>query len=188
MGNVSSETLATYKTSGCAGGSAKWRTGTHRKDLQPEQRATSREFLPAVRAQPQKAGRCLLENPGTTSNARPYMLHCPLPIHPSIILSPGTFHVKLLFWNWSAVPSFTPQWLATGGDDLNGDQEGQTGVLQEQLTLEEQRKLVGSPCNSEAFWKGTLKWDWKHCGHLHFLASHLSRACCRQTASSPEES
>lgn len=128
VGNVSSESLVTCKTSGWTGGSAKWRTGTHRRDPQPEQRATYREFLQALRAQPQKAGRCLLENPSTTSNDRPYMLHWQL-AYPSITLSPGTFHVKLLFWNWSAIPSFTPQWPTTGSDDLNGDQEGQRGVL-----------------------------------------------------------
>lgn len=36
--------------------------------------------------------------------------------------------------------SFTPQWPATSGNDLNGEQEGQTDVLQKQLILEQQRK------------------------------------------------
>lgn len=111
VGNVSSESLATCKNSRWTGGSASpWRMGTHGRDPQPEQRTIYREFLPVVRAQPQKAGRSLLENPRTTSNALPRMLRCPL-AYPSTTLSLGTFHVKLLFCQWSAIPSFTPQWL-----------------------------------------------------------------------------
>lgn len=36
-----------------------------------------------------------------------------------------------------------PSVTATGGDNLNGEQEGQTGVLKKQMILEEQRKHCG---------------------------------------------
>lgn len=115
VGNVPSGLLETCKTSGWAWGSTKWRMGTHKRNPQPRQK-DNLQFLQAVRTQPHTAGRCLLENPGTMSNA-PLCVTFPtcLSIHHSV-----SRHIPCKISLLPAIHSFNPERPATSGTALNG--------------------------------------------------------------------
>lgn len=177
VGNVSSEPLATSKTSGWSGGSAKWRMGTHGRD-------------PTARANDNLQG-VSPRREGTTAESRKMLIRKSrhnVKRSPSCVMLPTCLsiqqsvsrHLKLLFCQWSA-----PQWPATTGHDLNSEQKGQTGALQKQMILEEQRKhcrcTLGFRSILERYVEIGLERPWVSSYCRQPLLQSLLQAGCRRS-------
>lgn len=78
-----------------------------------------------------------------------------------------------------------PSVTATGGDNLNGEQEGQTGVLKKQMILEEQRKHCGFTLEfrsiSERYVETGLETLWVSSYYSQPLLQSLLQADCQQS-------